>query len=284
MAKQCKLAGLFFAIQAIVATGCWQEVAYTGPEPASSSDASPLSNTPLKEEKEEEVLENLPPAETDLKENVAEDDLLEDLFPPEQTAGKLPKTVDTEAPEAPEAPEASAYGSHSDIFTRRAAWLLGSKLSLASLASGQGVSEEERHAWFDQAKILADKLETTLDAMPVATDSLTASGLSDATMEYLFPLGRRIGKHLAGQFGADHAALFEVAFKTNMLLVLYHPDASVVDAVAAALTSAGPRSKLPSHLWQPLLEVLAQRPAEEVMKKAIFRLHEEVDAYLALVP
>ena len=100
-------------------------------------------------------------------------------------------------------------------------------------------------------------------------------------MDYLFEQGQSIGRHLATQFGDDHAALFELALKSNILLVRYQPEAPVVKALSAAISQAGERAKLPADLYQPLLKLLDENAPAKDVRNAVFDMHANVDRYLS---
>ena len=161
------------------------------------------------------------------------------------------------------------------------AWLLGSNLSLAALANDRAAAEDKVADWFDKSQRLGTLLGTTVADLPPRPAADKANAQTDNAMEYLFTQGQSIGRHLAARYGDDHAALFELAVKSNILLVLYQPGAPAVKALAAAIDPAAQRAKLPSELWQPLLKLLDDgAPAKEV-RDAVFQLHADVDRYLS---
>jgi hypothetical protein len=100
-------------------------------------------------------------------------------------------------------------------------------------------------------------------------------------MEYLLGQGQVIGPHLATTFGDDHNALFEAALKSNILLVRYQPGAPIAKLLAAGISQASERAKLPPELVEPVLKLVeAGAPVKEV-RDAVFDLHAHVDQYLA---
>jgi hypothetical protein len=100
-------------------------------------------------------------------------------------------------------------------------------------------------------------------------------------MDYLFDQGQSIGRHLATQYGDDHAALFELALKSNILLVRYHPEAPVVKSLSAAISQSGERAKLPPEQYLPLLKLLdANAPVKDV-RNVVFDVHAGIDRYLS---
>jgi hypothetical protein len=164
--------------------------------------------------------------------------------------------------------------------TRRAAWLLGSKLSLAALANEHGAPADQVQKLFAQSSALAKKLNIPLKALPARPAASTAPAAYGAALDYLFSKGQDIGGELAKGHGADHAALFEVAVKSNILLVLYKPAAPTTQAIASAIERAAERAKLPSTLWQPLLDALAAKSTLVDVRKAIYAMHDATDKYL----
>jgi hypothetical protein len=68
--------------------------------------------------------------------------------------------------------------------------------------------------------------------------------------------------------------------KSNILLVLYKPAAPTTQAIASAIERAAERAKLPSTLWQPLLDALAAKSTLVDVRKAIYAMHDATDKYL----
>jgi hypothetical protein len=104
---------------------------------------------------------------------------------------------------------------------------------------------------------------------------------SRQVLEYFLRQGRQIGSDLAKLHGPDHAALFEVALKSNLLHVLYVPGSPSADAISTAIAQAAPRAELPADLWQPLLEMVAAKADPAEVRKAVWSFHAEVERYLA---
>lgn len=163
--------------------------------------------------------------------------------------------------------------------TRRAAWLLGSKLSLAALANERGAPVADVEKLFSQSRALSKKLGFALKDLPARPVPGAAPATADPALNYLFTEGRQIGGDLARQ-GEDHAALFEVAVKSNILLVIYKPGAATTQAIASAIEKAGERAKLPATLWQPLLDTLAAKGSLADVRKSVYQLHDATDKYL----
>ncbi len=100
-------------------------------------------------------------------------------------------------------------------------------------------------------------------------------------LSYLLNQGREIGGQLSTSHGADHAALFEFAMKSNLLLVLNKPGSSAVSHISNAIATVSPKTGLPSELWQPLLDLLAQGSTPASIRAAVRRLHTDIERHLA---
>lgn len=168
--------------------------------------------------------------------------------------------------------------------TKRMAWLLGSKLSLAVLANDRGAPADDVAKWFGDSHTLATLLGTTVSDLPQPPPNANVNSDPEQALNYLFSQGQQVGRDLANFNGDDHAALFELAVKSNILLALYQPNAPVVDALAEALKQAGERSGLPVELWQPLLDALDAHATRSDVHDAVFRLHADADRFLSVTP
>ncbi len=160
------------------------------------------------------------------------------------------------------------------------AWLLGSNLSLAALANDRAANAEKIADWFDKSQRLAALLGTSVADLPPRPRADEVDPTATRAMEYLFEQGQTIGRHLATQYGDDHAALFELALKSNILLVRYQPGAPVVQALSAAVSQASERANLPPELSQPLLSLLDEGATVTAVRDAVFQLHADVDRHL----
>jgi hypothetical protein len=195
---------------------------------------------------------------------------------PPSTAATTPSPAPAPTSATPPQPEGDS--AHS---SRRIAWLLGNKLSLSALANDRGGAEDETAKLFGQAQTLAEMLDVKVGDLPPIRTPAPAIANFDRALQYLFAQGQPIGRALAAKFGDDHAALFELAVKSNILLALYRPHASVAGALSSAIEQAGGRSGLPVKLWQPLMDAMANNAPVDDVRKAVYRMHADVDRFLA---
>src|SRR6185436_8545258 len=92
--------------------------------------------------------------------------------------------------------------------------------------------------------------------------------------------GKRIGQELSKSHTAEESALFEVALKSNILLLLYVPNSSAGNSVAAAISQAAPQAKLPAELWQPLVDALNKQAPQADVRAAVRKMHIDVQQNL----
>jgi hypothetical protein len=304
---------LFLAIAVCGMAGCWQEIHYT-PTAADSSAArqeSPaqtanepvpptVADSPAPARSSQPPEPSAPSAAFDTSDKAAEDfanDVVAKLAderpaqptpPPAMTAASpTAMTTAAQAPPAstaapPSTPEPTAPSADDAAHSsRRIAWLLGSKLSLAALTNDRGDTPDETAKLFSQSRTLAEMLSTTVADLPPIAPPNSPRPNFDRSLEYLFAQGQQIGRVLANQYGNDHAALLELAVKSNILLALYRPRARSIEALSTAIEQAGGRSGLPTKLWQPLMDAITGNVPAEELRQVVYRMHSDTDRYLS---
>jgi hypothetical protein len=192
----------------------------------------------------------------------------------DSTASETPGASESAASDVTSAPVAS------DSNPRLDAWQLGSKLSLAALANDRGIASESVQQGLADCKSLAVRLGTTVADLP-ETALAGNRPASRQVLNHLFQQGQQIGRDLADQQGPEGAALFEVALKSNLLLVLYTPRSTSADAIADAISQAAPRAQLPASLWQPLVKMVTAKVDGADVRKAVKTFHAAVEQHLA---
>jgi hypothetical protein len=194
-------------------------------------------------------------------------------------SASLPSDSETATVEPVQTPPEAAESAA--VTTRLDAWLLGSHLSLAALANDRGVAAENVQKWLESAKQHAVTLGVQIGDLPEAAAAGNSQSTSRQVLNFLFVQGQQIGRQLAKQHGADHAALVEVAVKSNLLRVLYTPGSAATTAVSDAIARAAPQAALPAELWQPLLDLLTAKADATEVRKAVQSFHAEVERHLA---
>jgi hypothetical protein len=164
---------------------------------------------------------------------------------------------------------------------RRAVWTLGSRLSLAALAHDRRMAANRIPTWLDEAQSACKLLGTTVPELPEPAAAGDTSLASRQVIDYLLSQGQRIGRELAKQYGPEQAALFEVALKSNLLMLLYSPGSDATTSISTAIVRAAPKAELPDILWYPLVERMNNKASLDDVRTAVRKMHSDVDGYLA---
>jgi hypothetical protein len=164
---------------------------------------------------------------------------------------------------------------------RHAAWILGSRLSLAALAHDRRMAANSIPTWLDEAQSACKVLDISVAELPEPAPENDPAPASRQVIRYLLDEGQRIGRDLAKRYGPHQLALFEVAVKSNILLLLYSPGSDATNSIAAAISRAAPQAQLPPKLWKPLLERIEKKSSLEEVRTAVRQMHKNVDQYLA---
>src|SRR6476620_314712 len=99
-------------------------------------------------------------------------------------------------------------------------WTLGSKLGLAGALQAQGGDQGLIDRQFAAASAAGSSLGIKLPPLPAASG--TRVDRTAVALTYLLrQTGEPIGEILARSYGTEHAATFEVALKSSILLMMY---------------------------------------------------------------
>jgi hypothetical protein len=135
--------------------------------------------------------------------------------------------------------------------------------------------------WFDEAASAARLLGTTIPDLPESAAAFDGGQASQRVLDYLGIQYDRIARDLSKNGNTENAALFEIALKSNILILLYSPGNSSAASVSAAISRAGQQAKLPAQLWQPLVDMLGKQTPVDDVRAAVRKMHKDVDEYLA---
>ena len=164
--------------------------------------------------------------------------------------------------------------------TRQVAWDLGTDLGLAAVGHASGAPKASVTAVMAKAKTLAATIPVDVPELPAKTGDKAKD--SAASIQYLITqAGEPIGKALRARHDVAHVALFEMAAKSQLLLLLYAPGDSLGESLVSVIKRNAPRASLPDNLWMPVADkVQAGAPFAEV-KAAVTRMHADVSKHLA---
>lgn len=159
--------------------------------------------------------------------------------------------------------------------TRHLAWLLGSKLALAELADLDGATPAEIATWSREMQRLARELR-----IETPTPQPGSAGSPARRVGGMMGRAGRVGAELSERHGADHAALLEIALKSNALLVVAEQRPDLAGPVGAAIRDAATRARLPRFLWESTVKTLAREPDSAAVLESVERLHQRVESFL----
>jgi hypothetical protein len=159
--------------------------------------------------------------------------------------------------------------------------MLGSRLSLAALANDRSIAPEDVPTWFEEAQQLAAQLKVPVAPLPEKPVDASGEAASKAVIAYLLDQEKAIGAELEQTGDVEMSALFRLAMRTNLLLVLNTPGSKAVDTIAKSIEALGPRTGLPPELWQPLLDMLKQLASPAAVRTAVRQMHTDVGRHLA---
>ena len=171
---------------------------------------------------------------------------------------------------------AAAHAEVSPV-AKAAAWRIGDHMSLAGLLYAQGGEEENVKELIDSVKPLTEAMKIPIKPFPPhGTNQIETYA---AVIEYLIKGdGAEIGRQMGKDFGKEAGTLYEIAVKSNLLILLYEPgdDQGIADVIQARCTEVG----LPNNLWFDLVNTVRGSASKEDVKTAVFKMHDDVAAYL----
>lgn len=174
---------------------------------------------------------------------------------------------------------APARAQSEEAATRARVWELGGRLSLAALGVANGSPQAAVQKVYDGAKELGASLGVTVPPLPERP--LDRAGANTVALDYLLrDAGAPLAASIGSTYGADHAALFEVAVKSTLLLLLYTPGDPEGLEVAGLLRTRAPDAGLPERFWQPVVAKIEGRAPFDDVKAAVSALQGDVRRYL----
>lgn len=163
--------------------------------------------------------------------------------------------------------------------TKAMAWMLGNNLSLAALMNERGVKQTSDEL-IAKANILSRELTgDDVPALPAVSGNRAETGA--ATLAYLLKTALpSVGGKIKDAHGTEHVDLFELAIKSNTLLLLYGPGDSTGKTIAGFIEKVAPRAGLPEKLWKPVTDKVNSAASYDEVKEAVFKMHSDVRDHL----
>lgn len=160
---------------------------------------------------------------------------------------------------------------------KAAAWRIGDHMSLAGLLYAQGGEQANVDELITSVTPLTDAMKIKIKPFPPR--GATPIETYAEVIQYLIKGdGAEVGRQIGKDFGKSAGTLFEVAVKSNLLILLYEPgnDQGIADVLQSRCTEIG----LPNNLWFDVVNTVRSNSSKEDVKDAIFEMHDNVAAYL----
>jgi hypothetical protein len=159
--------------------------------------------------------------------------------------------------------------------TKHAAFRLGNRLAMATLARANGASGSALDKVQDDVRMLARELDAVVLDPPVLSGN-RASDSADALHYLLDSAGKPIWRHLEARHDAQHGALFELGIKLEMLRML-HEDAEMREGLVGSIKRLAAKGGVPRAVED--LTPVAAGPSDD-MSRAIDQAKERIEAGL----
>jgi hypothetical protein len=165
--------------------------------------------------------------------------------------------------------------AESSNTTKGGAWLLGDNLSLAALLYNQGAAAATVNQALSKAKTLADIFG--IEIKPFPAKSANSAAASADVIHYLIQGdGALIGPALTKKYDAEHGTLFEVAVKSNLLILLYAPGDGTGQSIATVIKTRLGSIHLPAALWTDVVTLVNNKRPQGEVKDAVFKMHKDI--------
>jgi len=154
--------------------------------------------------------------------------------------------------------------------TQLLTWLVAGKLSSALADAQQNPVDA-----LGDVTAYANQLNIDLDALAIAP-----SRAGEVSPKQLLAVGRKLGEQVATQHDRQHAALAEVAFKSQLLVALLPTRPHLKDTVSGSVVAAAKRAALPDEVWKPWEQSVATSSDGAEIARAVRQLHDAIAQHL----
>jgi hypothetical protein len=276
-----------FVVPICLLVGCWEKIEYQGtfgtPTTPDTEPSPPVAvnDVPGEQPQPAPTVGERYTAKADGDATSSLDAGVESPLPETPAAETpTPDVTETDPPAMPVSATVETDSPLAATSTKQAAWILGSRLSLAALANDRGVAPEDVPKWFDEARAMAERLNVSLADLPERPSPPSETPTREV-LGFILNEEKTIAAKLATDHGDEHDAIFRLAIRTNLLRVLNTPGSKAVATLSTSISDLGSRSMLPIELWQPLLDLLNNGATSAAIRAAVPEMHQRIDLHLA---
>jgi tetratricopeptide (TPR) repeat protein len=162
------------------------------------------------------------------------------------------------------------------------AYQLGSKLGLAGAFHAQGDQPALAQRQFAEATAAATALGIKLPPLP-KTKGNKIDDTATVLAYLLNSTGNPIGAILNKNFGGEHGYIFEIALKSNILLMLYGPGDSTSNTILSVLRDRSTKSNIVGGLTEQLIVLIDRKATFDAVKQEVFAMNDRAPKLVALI-
>lgn len=158
-------------------------------------------------------------------------------------------------------------------------WSMGWSLGLATLGQTRGADPATVARIFEKCRTYADVLGISLPMLPEATTD-SANDTANAIHYLLNEAGDTVGGELNSKYGPRSSALFELAIKSMLALLLYAAEDDMSQTLAGVIDRSGGKAGLPGFTYQPVVDKMHARVAYDSVREEIIAMDVRIRQYL----
>jgi hypothetical protein len=192
------------------------------------------------------------------------------------------KRLNTSLKKAKTTPSTPSLSKPAPASTRWMAWELGGKLSKTALAYSRGLKQDVATRMMLRCDQLARGLGTELTPLYVRKGDRIKDGAT--ALHYIMnTVGKKVGPHLRKRYDQEHADLFELALKSNMLLMLYVPSkkpGKLTRSLVKVIKSRSKRAGLSERYFARVLRKVRAGAPSNAVQDELIQAHKDVASHL----
>jgi hypothetical protein len=155
------------------------------------------------------------------------------------------------------------------------AWAFGRQLSQAIVLTDANASAASIQAAWAQAQSSATRLKLEPISLPRVTGDRNRDTVT--LLEYLLQgQGANYTNHLRTVHGEDAANFYELAVKSQVLVMLYSPGDPLTSSLIERIEELSKMLSLPPKQVDPLLKAVRSGQSYDMVKKAVATFHQQV--------
>jgi hypothetical protein len=175
--------------------------------------------------------------------------------------------------------EGLAMTDTSGIRRQMNIWSMGWSLGLATIGQTRGADPAAVSRIFEKCRTRAEILGVNLPMLPEASTD-NARDTARAIHYLLNEAGDTIGGELKAKYGPRAAALFELAIKSTLSLLVYSEEDEMSQTLMEVIDRSGRDAGLPESIYKPVVDKMRARAPYASVKAEISAMDKRITTYL----